>query len=61
MGERSRGARTLQDLEVLEVGVFSIDIELDPRHGHIHYVTIESKLVSDMSIVFSGRNPHEEH
>lgn len=27
--------RTLQDLEVLDVGVFSVDIELDAGHGHI--------------------------
>lgn len=51
----------MQDLEVLEVGVFSIDIELDSCHGHVHYFGVESKLVSDMSIIASGSNPHEEH
>jgi hypothetical protein len=28
--------RTLEDFEVLEVGVFSVDVELDSRHGNIH-------------------------
>lgn len=26
---------TLQDLEILNVGIFGVDIELDTRHGHI--------------------------
>lgn len=25
----------MQDLEVLNVGIFSVDVELDARHGHI--------------------------
>jgi len=27
---------TLEDLEVLQVGIFGVDVELDARHGHIH-------------------------
>lgn len=26
---------TLQDLEILNVGIFGVDVELDTRHGHI--------------------------
>lgn len=26
---------TLQDLEVLDVGIFGVDVELDAGHGHI--------------------------
>lgn len=29
------GERTLQDLEVLDVGIFGVDVELDARHGHV--------------------------
>jgi hypothetical protein len=32
-----RKSRTLKDLEVLEVGVFGVDIEFDARHRNIHY------------------------
>lgn len=31
-----RQLHTLKNLEVLEVGVFSVDVELDTRHGDIH-------------------------
>lgn len=33
--------RTLEDLEVLEVGVFGVDIELDTRHWDIEVDRIE--------------------
>lgn len=29
------GILTLQDLEVLYVGIFSIDVELNPGHGKV--------------------------
>ena len=29
------GRRTLQDFEVLNVGIFGVDVELDARHGHV--------------------------
>lgn len=28
---------TLENLEVLEVGIFGVDIELDAGHGNVHY------------------------
>lgn len=34
-GVTARG-RTLEDFEVLQVGVFTVDVELDPGHGHVH-------------------------
>lgn len=30
------GRRTLEDFEVLDVGVFGVDVELYSRHGHVH-------------------------
>lgn len=33
---RSMRCHTLKDLEILEIGVFGVDIELDTRHGNIH-------------------------
>lgn len=29
------GGRTLQDFEVLDVGIFGVDVELDARHRHV--------------------------
>lgn len=26
---------TLKNLEVLDIGIFAVDVELDTRHGHI--------------------------
>lgn len=36
-GSTTGFGRTLEDFEVLEVGVFAVNIEFDPGHGHIHY------------------------
>jgi hypothetical protein len=33
-----RASLTLQDLKILDVGVFGVDIEFDPGHRHIHYI-----------------------
>lgn len=45
--------RTLKDFEVLEVGIFAVNVELDPGHGHVHYrnkaialVTLEAKMMA---------------
>ncbi len=32
---RGLGERTLEDLEVLDIGIFRVDVELDARHGHV--------------------------
>lgn len=32
---------TLQDLEVLDVGVLGVDVELDARHGHVAEDAVE--------------------
>jgi hypothetical protein len=32
---RVLAGRTLQDFEVLDVGIFGVDVELDARHGHV--------------------------
>jgi hypothetical protein len=36
---------TLQDLEVLNVCVLSVDVEFDTAHGHIHYMIMLAKVV----------------
>lgn len=36
LGDADGWGRTLQNLEVLKVGIFGVDIELDPGHGHVH-------------------------
>lgn len=45
-GERERSLRTLKDLEVLEVGVFGVDIEFDARHRNIHYSSLGISLTN---------------
>jgi len=32
---------TLEDLEVLDIRIFAVDIKLDSGHGHIHEDTVE--------------------
>lgn len=34
-------ARTLQDLEILNVGIFTVGVELDSGHGHVHVDAVE--------------------
>jgi hypothetical protein len=36
-GRGDCSGRTLEDFEVLQVGVFTVDVELDPGHGDVHY------------------------
>ena len=40
-GRKGVGGRTLEDLEVLEVRVLSVDIELDTCHWDIHVNRVE--------------------
>lgn len=46
--------RTLQDFEVLYVGIFAIDVELDSTHRDIHVYAVEnltqSSAVEDSSV-----------
>lgn len=36
------GYRTLEDLEVLQICVFGIDIEFDPGHGNIEIDAVKN-------------------
>jgi hypothetical protein len=40
LGLQSRG-RTLKDFEVLQIGIFGIDVELDPSHWDVEVDTVE--------------------
>lgn len=44
--EREKKTRTLKDLEVLEVGIFGVDIEFDARHRNIHYSSLDISLTN---------------
>ncbi len=45
---------TLQHLEILYVGIFRIDVELDPRHEHISEDAVED-LAESGSIAIGTR------
>lgn len=40
--DRRRGELTLKNLEVLDVGIFCVDIELDSRHGDVEEDAVEN-------------------
>lgn len=49
--------RTLEDLEVLEVGVFSVDVELDTRHWDVEVDRVED-LAKSRSVALSVLSLH---
>lgn len=48
--------RTLEDLEILEVGVFGVDVELDTRHWDVEVDRIED-LAKSSSASFVSPSP----
>ena len=45
-GKEEVGGVTLQDLEVLYVGILGVDVEFDPAHGYVLWMACQLRFVS---------------